>query len=90
MFWVAHRRMGKDKPIFANIAKKMMERRGTYYYFLDISENNMLQNPPHLYTEEEKHFHLSENFTIFDENTGQEISSNKLIFKYLELNIINQ
>lgn len=75
---------------FDNKYVSKQEGDGTYYYFLDISENNMLQNPPHLYTEEEKHFHLSENFTIFDENTGQEISSNKLIFKYLELNIINQ
>lgn len=31
---VAHRRMGKDKTVFANIPKKMMERVGTYYYFL--------------------------------------------------------
>jgi len=34
LFWVAHRRSGKDKTIFANIPKKMMERVGTYYYFL--------------------------------------------------------
>lgn len=34
MFWVAHRRSGKDKTIFANLSKKMMERVGTYYYFL--------------------------------------------------------
>ena len=34
MFWVAHRRSGKDKTIFANLPKKMMERVGTYYYFL--------------------------------------------------------
>lgn len=34
LFWVAHRRSGKDKTIFANLPKKMMERRGTYYYFL--------------------------------------------------------
>lgn len=34
MFWVAHRRSGKDKTIFANLPKKMMERKGTYYYFL--------------------------------------------------------
>lgn len=34
LFWVAHRRSGKDKTIFANISKKMMERVGTYYYFL--------------------------------------------------------
>lgn len=31
---VAHRRMGKDKTIFANIAARMMERVGVYYYFL--------------------------------------------------------
>ena len=31
---VAHRRMGKDKIIFANLPKKMMERVGTYFYFL--------------------------------------------------------
>lgn len=31
---VAHRRMGKDKTVFANIPKKMMERKGTYFYFL--------------------------------------------------------
>lgn len=31
---VGHRRMGKDKMIFANIPKKMMERVGTYFYFL--------------------------------------------------------
>lgn len=32
---VGHRRMGKDKMIFANIPKKMMEGRpGTYFYFL--------------------------------------------------------
>jgi len=34
LFWVAHRRSGKDKTIFANLPKKMMERVGTYYYFL--------------------------------------------------------
>lgn len=34
LFWVAHRRSGKDKTIFANLSKKMMERVGTYYYFL--------------------------------------------------------
>lgn len=34
MYWVAHRRSGKDKTIFANLPKKMMERKGTYYYFL--------------------------------------------------------
>ena len=31
---VAHRRMGKDKMIFSQIPKKMMERVGTYFYFL--------------------------------------------------------
>lgn len=34
LFWVAHRRSGKDKTIFANLPLKMMERVGTYYYFL--------------------------------------------------------
>jgi hypothetical protein len=34
LFWVAHRRSGKDKTIFANLPKKMLERVGTYYYFL--------------------------------------------------------
>lgn len=34
LYWVAHRRSGKDKTIFANLPKKMMERVGTYYYFL--------------------------------------------------------
>lgn len=34
MFWVAHRRSGKDKTIFANLPKKMMERVGTYFYAL--------------------------------------------------------
>lgn len=34
LFWVAHRRSGKDKTIFANLPKKMLERKGTYYYFL--------------------------------------------------------
>lgn len=34
LFWVAHRRSGKDKTIFANLPKKMMERVGTVYYFL--------------------------------------------------------
>ena len=29
---VAHRRMGKDKMVFANLPKKMMERVGTYWY----------------------------------------------------------
>ena len=31
---VGHRRMGKDKMVFANVPKKMMERVGTYFYFL--------------------------------------------------------
>jgi len=31
---VGHRRMGKDKMIFSNLPKKMMERVGTYFYFL--------------------------------------------------------
>jgi len=31
---VAHRRAGKDKMVFANLPKKMMERVGTYFYFL--------------------------------------------------------
>jgi len=31
---VAHRRMGKDKTVFAMLPKKMMERVGTYFYFL--------------------------------------------------------
>jgi phage terminase large subunit len=31
---VGHRRMGKDKMIFAQMAKKMQERVGTYFYFL--------------------------------------------------------
>ena len=31
---VAHRRSGKDKTVFAQIPKKMMERVGTYFYFL--------------------------------------------------------
>jgi len=31
---VAHRRMGKDKTVFAQIPKKMMQRVGTYFYFL--------------------------------------------------------
>ena len=34
LMMVAHRRMGKDKMVFAQIPKKMMERKGTYYYFL--------------------------------------------------------
>lgn len=31
---VGHRRLGKDKMVFANLPKKMMERVGTYFYFL--------------------------------------------------------
>jgi len=31
---IGHRRMGKDKMVFAQLPKKMMERVGTYYYFL--------------------------------------------------------
>lgn len=31
---IGHRRMGKDKTIFAQMPKKMMERVGTYFYFL--------------------------------------------------------
>jgi hypothetical protein len=31
---VAHRRMGKDKTVFSQLPKKMMERVGTYFYFL--------------------------------------------------------
>lgn len=31
---VGHRRLGKDKMVFANVPKKMMERVGTYFYFL--------------------------------------------------------
>lgn len=31
---VGHRRLGKDKMVFANLSKKMMERVGTYFYFL--------------------------------------------------------
>jgi len=34
IFFVAHRRAGKDKTIFANLPAKMMERVGTYFYFL--------------------------------------------------------
>ena len=34
LIYVAHRRAGKDKTIFAQIPKKMMERVGTYFYFL--------------------------------------------------------
>jgi hypothetical protein len=31
---VAHRRMGKDKTVFANLPQRMMSRVGTYFYFL--------------------------------------------------------
>lgn len=31
---VAHRRAGKDKMVFANLPARMMERKGTYFYFL--------------------------------------------------------
>jgi len=31
---IAHRRAGKDKMVFANLPKKMMQRVGTYFYFL--------------------------------------------------------
>ncbi len=34
LLWVAHRRSGKDKTVFANLPKKMLERVGTFYYFL--------------------------------------------------------
>jgi len=34
MFLVWHRRSGKDKTVIANMAKKVMERVGTYYYAL--------------------------------------------------------
>ena len=34
MFIVWHRRSGKDKTVIANLPKRMMERVGTYYYFL--------------------------------------------------------
>lgn len=34
MFLVWHRRSGKDKTVVANLAKRMMERVGTYYYAL--------------------------------------------------------
>jgi len=32
--WVAHRRSGKDKTVFAQMPKKMLERKGTYFYIL--------------------------------------------------------
>lgn len=31
---IAHRRSGKDKTVFAQVPKKMMERVGTYFYML--------------------------------------------------------
>lgn len=34
LIMVAHRRSGKDKMVFAQVPKKMMERVGTYFYFL--------------------------------------------------------
>ena len=34
LFLVWHRRSGKDKTVIANMAKKVMERKGTYYYAL--------------------------------------------------------
>jgi len=34
LFIVWHRRSGKDKTIIANLIKRMMERKGTYYYTL--------------------------------------------------------
>ena len=34
LYLVGHRRLGKDKMVFANLPKKMMERVGTYFYFL--------------------------------------------------------
>lgn len=33
-FLVWHRRSGKDKTVFANLSKRMVERVGTYFYFL--------------------------------------------------------
>lgn len=32
LVWIAHRRSGKDKTMINYIAKKMYERKGTYYY----------------------------------------------------------
>ncbi len=32
LVWVAHRRSGKDKTCVNLVAKKMLERVGTYYY----------------------------------------------------------
>lgn len=34
LFIVWHRRSGKDKTVIANLIKRMMERKGTYYYTL--------------------------------------------------------
>jgi hypothetical protein len=34
LYLVGHRRLGKDKMVFANLPKKMMQRVGTYFYFL--------------------------------------------------------
>jgi hypothetical protein len=34
LFWVVHRRAGKDKTVIANLPKRMMERVGMYYYML--------------------------------------------------------
>lgn len=34
LFLVWHRRSGKDKTVIANLIKRMMERKGTYYYTL--------------------------------------------------------
>lgn len=34
LVWVAHRRSGKDKTVFAQLPKKMLERKGTYFYIL--------------------------------------------------------
>lgn len=34
LYLVGHRRLGKDKMVFANLSKKMMQRVGTYFYFL--------------------------------------------------------
>lgn len=34
LFWVCHRRAGKDKTVIANLPKRMMERVGMYYYML--------------------------------------------------------
>lgn len=34
LFLVWHRRSGKDKTVIANVSKRIMERKGIYYYFL--------------------------------------------------------